>query len=85
MKVKDLIAELLKMDPERECIMQKDAEGNGYSPLYGVDDNARYIAATTWYGDVKRETLSEEDRRRGFGEDDVTTDGAPAVVLCPVN
>lgn len=85
MKVKDLIAELSKIDPERVCVMQKDAEGNGYSPLRGVDDNARYLATTTWYGDVKRETLSDEDRRRGFGEEDTTTGGEPAVVLFPVN
>lgn len=85
MKVGELIAILSKMDPEREVIMQKDAEGNGYSPLSGADDNARYQAETTWYGEVGRETLSEEDRARGFGDEDIMTGGVPACVLYPVN
>lgn len=33
-------------------ICQKDSEGNGYSPLYGVDENAVYKDETTWSGTV---------------------------------
>ena len=40
MKVKKLIEELSKLDPEAEVILQKDSEGNGYKSLYGVDGNA---------------------------------------------
>jgi hypothetical protein len=51
-KVGELIAELSKLDPSSEVIMQKDAEGNGYSPLYAVDGNGIYISDSTWSGDV---------------------------------
>lgn len=87
MKVKELLELLRGIDPEREVILQKDAEGNGYSPLVGVDDNAAYIPDTTWSGDVRRQTLSEADIARGFGEDDLTADpsAVPALVLYPVN
>ena len=85
MKVRELIELLSKMNPERLVVLQKDAEGNGYSPLSGADDNARYLARCTWDGEVMRETLSDEDRAAGFGDDDVTTEGEPACVLYPVN
>lgn len=38
MKVKELQKLLSECDPESEVILQKDPEGNGYSPLYGVDN-----------------------------------------------
>ena len=52
MKVRELIEQLLVLDPEMEVIMQKDGEGNGYSPLAGLDPNAVYVAESTWNGDV---------------------------------
>ena len=52
MKVKDLLAALDGADPEAEVILQKDAEGNGYSPLEEVDLNAVYVADSTWSGDL---------------------------------
>lgn len=85
MTVKELIEELQAMDPDRVVILQKDAEGNGYSPLRGADDNCRYIAETTWYGAVKHERLSDEDRAAGYGTEDVTHLGVPACVLFPIN
>ena len=33
MRIKDLIEQLQKEDPNRRVIMQRDPEGNGYSPL----------------------------------------------------
>ena len=38
-------------DKSRVVILQKDAEGNGYSPAAGVDDSF-YTALTTWSGEV---------------------------------
>jgi hypothetical protein len=52
MKVKDLLAVLAELDPEAELILQKDAEGNGYSPLAGAEANQIYLPATTWSGEV---------------------------------
>jgi hypothetical protein len=33
-------------------VLQKDSEGNGYSPLAGADNEAVYIPDTTWSGEV---------------------------------
>ena len=86
MKVSELIEALKKMDPDRICVLQKDAEGNGYSPLYGVDDNAGYDADSTWSGEVRRQTLSEKDRKAGYTEEDIASEDAkPCVVFYPVN
>lgn len=91
MKVKELIEELSKMDGEREVILQKDGEGNGYSPLYDLDAGA-YVPDTTWSGDVLYEELTDELRRRGYAGEDCIDPGAipgvdylPAVILCPTN
>lgn len=84
MKVRALIAILEKMDPERVVILQKDAEGNGYSPLEGADDNCLYAADSTWSGEVGHERLTEKDRKQGYTDEDIGH-GEKAVVLFPVN
>ena len=85
MKVKDLIEKLEQVDPEREVILQKDAEGNGYSPLYGFWEGT-YIAKTTWWGEAWLEELTSDlEHRGGFTEEDVRTDGEPAIFLEPIN
>lgn len=38
MKVKELIEELSKIDPELDVVLQIDPEGNGYREVNGVDD-----------------------------------------------
>ncbi len=48
-KLKEVIANL---PDEMEVVLQKDSEGNGYSPLAGADPNAVYVAETTWSGYV---------------------------------
>lgn len=86
MKVRELIEALRGMDPERPVILQKDAEGNGYSPLEGVDDNTAYSPRSTWSGNVWKIKLSEEDREAGYSDEDLAPDEAlPCVVLYPVN
>jgi hypothetical protein len=73
MKVKELIAELQQLNPDTPVILQKDAEGNGYSPLRGVD-KALYMPDNTWQGEVY--SLDDPDRDdRAF----------PCVVLHPIN
>ncbi len=38
MKVSKLIKQLQKLDPNSEVILQVDEEGNGYSPVRGVEE-----------------------------------------------
>jgi hypothetical protein len=46
MKVRELIAELIKLPGESEVILQK------YSPLYCVDGDAIYMAENSYSGEV---------------------------------
>lgn len=84
MKVKDLIKKLQKVDPNRVVILQKDSEGNGHSPLDGLDDNCVYEPESTWSGGVGIEKLTSRLRKQGFTKEDVGS-GKPALVLFPVN
>lgn len=84
MTVKELIEVLKLVNPDRIVILQKDSEGNGFSPLAGIDDNAVYQPYHHWSGEVKIQTLTDDLRRQGYEEKD-TGEGAPCLVLFPVN
>lgn len=84
MKVKHLIEELQKQDPEREVILQKDAEGNGHSPLEGMWTGA-YEPVNGWSGEVGLDELTDELIEEGYDEEDVLEDGKPALILYPRN
>lgn len=85
MTIQDLINKLNAIeDKTRIVILQKDGEGNGFSPLRDIDDNATYAADNTWSGDVGVQTLTDDLRRRGFTEED-QNDGVPCLVLYPIN
>lgn len=73
MTVGELITKLTGLDPDMLVVVQKDHEGNGCSPLSGVDDNAIYIADTKVSGDA----VSADDF-----DGDV---GVTCVVLYPMN
>jgi hypothetical protein len=84
MTVRELIAELSKLDPNRLVVMSSDAEGNSYSPLSGFWVGA-YKAKTTWSGEVGYEVLTDFERKHGYTEADLVTDGVPAIILQPMN
>jgi hypothetical protein len=85
MKVKELIEELSKLDPESQVILQKDAEGNGYSPLYAVDGDAVYLPDSTWSGDVYSTNWTADDADMDAEEWAETLKKPRCVVLAPVN
>lgn len=85
MKVKDLIRELQLIDPELEVIVQKDSEGNGFSPLAGTDENCIYVAETTWYGDVYDSTWTAEDADMAEEDWQELLSKPRCLVLYPVN
>lgn len=69
-------------------ILQKDAEGNGYSPLADVEGrNNVYVPDSTWSGEVYYKKLTGALRSLGYTEEDVypDDDGIDCVVLAPVN
>lgn len=85
MKVKELLEALAGADPEAEVILQKDAEGNGYSPLEGADDEAVYVATTTWYGAVYSMGWTAQDACKTDEEWAAICAMPRCVVLHPVN
>lgn len=78
MKIKQLIEELQKLNPEFEVILQRDPEGNAYSPAAGVGE-AFYTAISSWSGECHHpddvQEMNEEERKK------LET----VVVLWPVN
>jgi hypothetical protein len=46
------LAKLLLENPDVELIMQKDSEGNGYSPLSGIEFDAVYVPDSTYSGEL---------------------------------
>ena len=87
MTVSELIAELSTMPPDSIVVLQKDGEGNGYSPLSGADDSSVYIAESTWAGEVRHVELTDELESQGYSEEDCAEygEGVPCVVLFPIN
>lgn len=83
MTVKELIEALQSEDPNALVVMQKDPEGNGHSPMAGYWVGA-YTKESTWNGNCGLLELTDEDRKAGYGEDDVI-DGEKSVILYPIN
>jgi hypothetical protein len=67
MKVKELIELLQREDPERLVVVSRDAEGNGFSVLGGVE-RSRFDTKERQSG---IDTLTPELAKQGFGPEDV--------------
>ncbi len=82
------VAELKKLltdyPDDALVVLQKDAEGNEYSPLSSHWLGA-YVPDSTWSGEVFLLELTPELVAKGYGEEDTSSDGTPALILGPVN
>lgn len=85
MKVKELIKFLLECDPSAEVILQKDGEGNGYSPLADADHQVIYVPETTWYGSVYSTQWTADAAGMDEAEWQAFLKKKRCVVLCPTN
>ena len=85
MNRKELYEIIKDLPDDMEIILQKDSEGNDYSPLAGVDPDCIYIPENTWSGTVYSTELNEEDF--GIDEDEwIKINSNPrALVLYPAN
>ena len=84
MTIKELIEKLQSEDPNRLVVIQKDSEGNGYSPLHSVE-RAAYIPYNTWSGEAGLESLTPEDKEQRYTQEDISVDGLSALIMVPVN
>lgn len=75
--VKELIEILSELPQDSVVVLQKDSEGNGYSPLAGAEA-AKYIPENTYSGEV----LCQEDVDDGEYEGQDMMD---CVVIHPIN
>ena len=82
MTVDELIAKLQAVpeaDRGRLVVLQKDPEGNGYSPLEGTAANSWYEPESTWAGNCPH----PDDLKSG--EVELSNNAVKAFVLWPVN
>jgi hypothetical protein len=76
---------LAELPEDAEVILQKDGEGNGYSPLYEVDGEAVYVAETTWSGTVYSTAWTANDADMDKEEWAEILAKPRCVVLAPTN
>ena len=77
MNIRELIAELAKLDEDRIVIVS-DANSNKFTPLDNILGIARFKD-----GKIGLAELTAETRGLGYTEEDVITDGKSAVILYP--
>ncbi len=82
MKVRDLTERLTKMDQDLEVIVQKDAEGNCFSPLVDLNEGA-YLPVTKWYGEAALQMHTEPDQGKGYTGGNSVEKRQKAVFLQP--
>lgn len=86
-ELKQVIDELYNnLPPDTEIILQKDAEGNGHSPLSSINSNAIYIPTSTWSGNVYNTKLTAKEN--GLNPDqglEIISRYPKAIILSPVN
>jgi hypothetical protein len=85
MKNRELIEMLKSFDPEAEVILQKDSEGNGYSPLSGVYDDGVYVSYNSYSGEVYPVSWTEEDIKVTKEEWEKIKEDNSCLVLFPIN
>lgn len=81
--VRDLINALSRFNQDRVIILAKDPEGNGYSPLAGIDEGL-YVPTSTWAGDMYYWDSGDHETMQLYDEI-LASGGQKALVLGPVN
>lgn len=85
MNVGELKKYIKDLPDEMEVIIQKDGEGNGFSPLSGLDSNAVYIPDSTWDGYVYSMSWTSDDACVGEEEWEGIKSNPRSLILVPTN
>lgn len=83
--VKTLKALISNLPDDMIVILQKDSEGNGYSPLHHVDPDAFYVPENMRSGEAYSRTYSAVDCCMEEAEHAALMNGPRCLVLAPVN
>lgn len=84
MTVGELIEYLKEFNPDMQVILQKDAEGNGYSPLCGAGE-AIYVAVSTYSGECYELDWTADDCCMDEEEHAELMNRPHSLVLFPIN
>ena len=80
------LREAIKDLPDNvQVILQKDAEGNGYSPLEGADSSCVYEPDSSWSGEVKSTDWTADEAGVDEEEWEEILKKPRCLVLYPVN
>lgn len=80
------LAKMLLERPDCELILQKDAEGNGYSPLSGIEFDVVYVKENTWSGQVYSKEYTADDNCMEEAEwEDLKKTNSGYAVMYPIN
>lgn len=85
MTVGELKILISNVPDETEIILQKDAEGNGFSPLSDADSNCIYLEDSSYSGNVYSLTWSADDVLMSEDEWNEMKKTPKCLVLSPVN
>jgi hypothetical protein len=85
MNVKQLMDALAELPDDMEVIIQKDGEGNDFSPLSDVDSESVYIPYSEWSGDAYSVYWSADDADMSEEEWAKVLAMPRALILCPVD
>lgn len=85
MIVKELKETIANLPDNMEVIVQKDVEGNGYSPLRGADFDAVYIPETAYYGEVYDTKWSADEADMNDEEWKEIKEKPRSLILHPIN
>ena len=85
MNVKELKEVIENLPDEMEVILQKDSEGNGFSPLDEANADYIYIANSYWSGDVYYIKWSAADVCKTADEWEELKSHNRILLLCPTD
>ena len=85
MTVADLKDALNLLPDDMQVILQKDAEGNGYSPLSVADINSFYVPESDYAGEVFNADWTADDHGMEEGEWEKVKARGKCLTLYPVN
>lgn len=85
MNVKELKEAIANLPDKMEVVLQKDSEGNGYSPLSCVAADAVYIPDSPWSGDVYSMDWTADDACMTNEEWEEIKSKPRTLILAPVN